>query len=112
VSKDEEFRVLILYPNLVGMLVPPLSVALFTSIFKRAGYALRLFDSTPYMTADTSSPEKRVKYLQARQFSYEKDLGVEPRFDLLDDFHAAVAEYEPHFIVVSCVEDRYVPANR
>ncbi|MBI2986734.1 MAG: B12-binding domain-containing radical SAM protein, partial [Deltaproteobacteria bacterium] len=109
-KKPSEFRVLLVYPNLVGMLVPPLSVAIFTSIFKKAGYGVRLFDSTPYITADTSSPEKRVKYLQARKFSYDEDLGVTPRFDLVEDFTEIVEEFKPDFMVVSCVEDTFLQA--
>jgi radical SAM superfamily enzyme YgiQ (UPF0313 family) len=110
VKEARDFRVLLVYPNLVGMLVPPLSIALFTDIFKNAGYVVRLFDSTPYVTAATSSPEKRVKYLQARDFSYDEDLGVVPRFDLVDDFVRTVEEFEPDFMVVSCVEDTFLQA--
>ncbi|MFQ5858578.1 MAG: B12-binding domain-containing radical SAM protein [Anaerolineae bacterium] len=109
-KEPSEFRVLLVYPNLVGMLVPPISIAIFTSIFKKAGYAVRLFDSTPYITADTSSPEKRVKYLQARKFSYDEDLGVTPRFDLVEDFAKTVEEFDPDFMVVSCVEDTFLQA--
>jgi anaerobic magnesium-protoporphyrin IX monomethyl ester cyclase len=109
-KKPSDFRVLIVYPNLVGMLVPPLSVALFTSILKNAGYEVALFDSTPYITADTSSPEKRVKYLQARKFSYDHDLGVTPRFDLTEDFVRMVEDFKPDFMVVSCVEDTFLQA--
>jgi radical SAM superfamily enzyme YgiQ (UPF0313 family) len=109
-KKPSDFRVLLVYPNLVGMLVPPLSIAVFTRIFKKAGYNVRLFDSTPYVTADTSSPEKRVKYLQARKFSYDEDLGVSPRFDLIEDFAQIADEFDPDFIVVSCVEDTFLQA--
>ena len=107
-KKPSDFRVLLVYPNLVGMLVPPLSMALFTRIFKQAGYTVQLFDATPYITADTSSPEKRVKYLQARKFSYDEDLGVTPRFDLVEDFAKMVEDFEPDFLVVSCVEDTFL----
>jgi anaerobic magnesium-protoporphyrin IX monomethyl ester cyclase len=110
VKSPAEFRVLMVYPNLVGMLVPPLSVALFTSILKKAGYDVALFDSTPYMTADTSSPEKRVKYLQARAFKYDEDLGVTPRFDLTEDFAAMVEDFKPDLMIVSCVEDTFLQA--
>ena len=109
-KNPSDFRVLLVYPNLVGMLVPPLSIALFTRIFKKAGYTVGLFDSTPYVTADTSSPEKRVQYLQARNFSYQSDLGVTPRFDLVEDFARTVDEFGPDFMVVSCVEDTFLQA--
>ncbi|MFQ5804413.1 MAG: B12-binding domain-containing radical SAM protein [Candidatus Methylomirabilales bacterium] len=109
-KRPYDFRVLLVYPNLVGMLVPPLSIAIFTRIFKKAGYTVRLFDSTPYVTADTSSPEKRVKYLQARKFSYDSDLGVTPRFDLVEDFARTVEEFAPDLMVISCVEDTFLQA--
>jgi len=111
-KKPSDFRVLIVYPNLMGMLVPPLSVAIFTAILRKAGYEVALFDSTPYMTDDTSSPAKRSQYLQTRKFSYEKDIQITPRFDLTEDFVSMFEGFKPDLMVVSCVEDTFRQAVR
>ena len=71
------FKVLLVYPNLPLMLVPPLSMAIFTAILKTKGYKVELFDTTSYVPEEAnSSPQNRTIYLQARDFSDEDDLGV------------------------------------
>lgn len=103
----EEFRTLIVYPNLALMLVPSIAIALFTRIFKNQGYRTELFDTTHYVSDENSSPQNRVKYLQARKFSEEDDLGVRIKTDLLGDFRRTVLEFQPDFIIFSVVEDAY-----
>lgn len=109
-KKPGQFKVLLVYPNLYMMLVPPTSIALFTSIFKNAGYEVDLFDATHYINEHTASTFKRVKYLQARPFSPD-DLGVKPKSEgMIDDFINKVDEFNPDFIVVSVVEDTFMQA--
>ena len=72
----KEFKVLLVYPNLPLMLVPPLAVAIFTNILRREGYTLDLFDTTAYLEEKDTSPRNRIKYLQSREFDEEADLGV------------------------------------
>ena len=50
------------------MLVPSLAVAIFTSILKREGYEVDLFDTTHYVSGETSCSQNRVNYLQARHY--------------------------------------------
>ena len=40
--KKSDFKVLLVYPNLPLMLVPPLSMAIFTSVLKTEGYDVEL----------------------------------------------------------------------
>lgn len=106
--KKNDFRVLLVYPNLPLMLVPPLAIGLFTRILRREGYEVDLFDTTGYLTDEEVSPENRMKYLQVRKFDYQKDLGVEIREDLLGDFRTKVLEYKPHLLIFSVVEDAFM----
>jgi len=110
-KQPQEFKVLLVYPNLAMMLIPPISIALFTRILKDKNYQIDLFDSTHYLSAETSSPENRVKYLQAREFHNEQ-LGVDIRFDLLGDFLAKVEEFQPDFMIFSVVEDSWLQCSR
>ena len=104
-----KFKVLLVYPNLPLMLVPPLAVALFTKIIKNNGYHVDLFDTTEYIDCDDDmSPKNRVKYLQARDFN-EEDLGVNVKIGLLKDYKNKVKSFLPDVIVyTSVVEDAFL----
>ena len=56
----KEFKVLLIYPNLSMLLTPPLSMAIFTSLLRNAGYCVDLFDTTPYIGEGTSSVDENV----------------------------------------------------
>jgi anaerobic magnesium-protoporphyrin IX monomethyl ester cyclase len=104
-TKQEEFRVLIAYPNLTMMLVPSIAIAILTSVLKKQSYQVTLFDTTHYVTDENSSPQNRVKFLQARQFDEANDLGVRNRTNLLGDFRHTIETFDPHLILFSVVED-------
>ena len=106
----KDFRVLLVYPNLTMMLVPSVAMALFTGVLRRAGYAVEMFDTTHYVSDMTSSPENRVKFLQARPFDPQKDLGVQMKFDIVGDFVRKVDQFKPDLMIVSVVEDTFLQA--
>ena len=112
IKSKEEFRVLLVYPNLPLMLVPPLAIALFTKILKDQGYIVDLFDTTSYVSEDRSSPQNRVKFLQARNFDESKDMGVVIKDDMMGDFRKKVEDFKPDFIAYSVVEDAFVKTLR
>jgi len=114
-QKDcKKFKVLLVYPNLPLMLVPPLSIAIFTSVLKNLGYELSLFETTAYLQEDISvSPENRVKLGQAREFDYERDLGVKIiNTNMYDDFKVHVKEFNPSAMIFSVVEDSFDQCRR
>ena len=100
-----EFKVLIVYPNLPLMLSPSLAVGLFTEIFKSNGYTVGLFDTTYYINEEGSHPQNRAKFLQVRDFDEKDDLGANFKHDMLADFRRKVLNFEPDFMVFSLVED-------
>lgn len=109
IKDNSEFRVLIVYPNLYMMLVPSLAVAIFTRLLKSEGFQVELFETTRYEDWETASPANRVKYMQARKFDYEKDLGITSRRgDMFADFRRRVLEYKPDVLIVSAVEDVFL----
>jgi len=103
----EEFKVLLVYPNLTMMLVPSLAIGIFTKLLKDKKYNVDLFDTTHYVAEENSSPQNRVKYLQARKFNDTDDLGVRVKEDLTGDFRTKVKEYQPDLLIYSVVEDCY-----
>ena len=89
------------------MLVISIAIGLFTAILKKAGFELDLFDVTLYEDEPSVSPMKRVEYLQARKFSYKKNLGIELRKDLIGSFVSKVDSFKPDLLVFSVVEDAF-----
>ncbi|MCJ8346414.1 hypothetical protein MJH12_12800, partial [bacterium] len=106
-KKKSEFKVLLVYPNLSMMLVPPLSLSIFTGVLKREGYFVDLFDSTSYVSKENSSTQNRAKYLQVREFDEEDDMGATYRSDLLGSFRRKVIDFQPDVLLFSVVEDVY-----
>ncbi|MAS81224.1 MAG: hypothetical protein CMF45_00890 [Legionellales bacterium] len=106
--KDKkEFKVLLVYPNLTMMLVPSLAIGIFTNILKSKEYQVDLFDTTHYVSDENSSPQNRVKFLQAREYDESNDLGIRIKTDLLGDFRKKVTEFQPDLLMYSVVEDCY-----
>ena len=103
IKPKNEFKVLIVYPNLPLMLVPAIAVGLFNRILKSNGYQVSLFDTTTYVDEARSSPQTRAKFLQTRPFSDEDALGVSIKTDLLGDFNRTVSELKPDLMIFSVV---------
>ena len=51
--KPKDFKILMLYPNLHMSALMPQSIGIFTSLLKRDGYTLDLFDCTYYEDIDS-----------------------------------------------------------
>ena len=56
IKKLDQFRVLMVYPNLSMLLSPPLSYAIFTALLKSEGYQVDIFDVTPYVGEGATAP--------------------------------------------------------
>lgn len=110
-NNKDEFTVLIVYPNLPLMLVPSIAIGLFTRILRDQGYRVELFETTHYVSEESSSSENRVKMLNARNFKIKEDLGIELKAgDMLSDFRQVVMELRPDLMVFSVVEDAFLQA--
>lgn len=103
--EKRDFRILLVYPNIPMMLVTPLSIALFTWILRREGFTVDLFDTPQYGDGNLSSPQNRVKYLQARNIFSESNLKMLKATDIEVDFEEKLDSFKPHFIIYSFVED-------
>ena len=106
-KKIEEFRVLLVYPNLNLMKIPSLAIALFTSILKSKGYSVNLFDASGYRTGENEDHDDR----RTGSFQYRKLdkslINWEVKTDLKGDFIRKVSEFRPDIIIMSVVEDTF-----
>ena len=105
-KSESEFRVLIAYPNLPMMLVPPLSVGIFTQVLKSHDYRVDLFDTTHYSEEEDSFSQNLINCLQVRDFN-EEDLGIIAKNNMLSDFRKKTLDFKPDLILFSIVEDVY-----
>ena len=108
-NKKNNFKILLVYPNLPLMTVPPLSMAIFLGILKGEGYNVELFDTTPYISEDSSASahKNRRMYLQYREYKDEDDLGIVVKTNLLGDFKKKVNQFKPDLMIWSVVEDAF-----
>tara|TARA_R100000008_G_scaffold66975_1_gene44031 strand:+ start:1531 stop:3177 length:1647 start_codon:yes stop_codon:yes gene_type:complete len=120
----EDFRTLIVYPNLSMMLTPSYAIGLWTAILKEQKYNVDLFDCTPYMPTyefvgkaddenvkeamdESASATRANKLMASRKFDPIKLFG-NPKTDLLGDFTQKLEEFDPHVVIVSTlVEDTW-----
>lgn len=109
-SDNKSFKILLVCPNIPGMLVLPSAIGLFTAILKEAGFELDLFDATLYAADTVVSPTKRVEYGQARDFSYKKNLNIDLKTDPIGSFRAKVETFKPNLLIFSVVEDAFKQA--
>jgi radical SAM superfamily enzyme YgiQ (UPF0313 family) len=98
---------MLVYPNLSMMLVTPLSIATFTWILKREGFEVVLFDTTSYGEGDLSSPQNRVKYLQARNLFSKSNLKQLKSTDMVQDFKLKLKSFKPDLLLYSFPEDGF-----
>lgn len=101
-------RVLLLYPNLYGMNMLPPAIGLFTSLLRRDGHEVDLFDTTVYEDlAQVDSDKQKSDNLNARPYDdsllKERALHTDP----LIDFRQKVASFSPDLIAMSVTEDMY-----
>lgn len=101
-------KVLLLYPNLYGMNMLPPAIGLFTSILKRAGHEVSLFDTTVYEGLTTvDSDKQKADNLNARPYDdallKERALQTNP----IEDFKNKIKSFNPDLIAVSVTEDMY-----
>jgi anaerobic magnesium-protoporphyrin IX monomethyl ester cyclase len=112
--KPKDFRILLFYPNLHMSALMPQSIGIFTSLFKREGYTLDLFDCTHYQdideinlgrnTNDESKKNKRVHAYDNEEWF--KKTG-KPKTGIKEDFVKKVQEFRPDLILVSVLESTY-----
>ncbi|TSC74750.1 MAG: hypothetical protein G01um101444_185, partial [Parcubacteria group bacterium Gr01-1014_44] len=101
-----DFRVLMLYPNLQSETMVPPSLALFSSILKREGFKVALFDTTDYdlETGFANSGRVKMKNLNARPFTPETE---KKTTDAYDDLRKMVESFGPNLIMATATENMF-----
>lgn len=107
-KEPKDFKIQLLYPNVMLQNTIPINLALISACLKEKGFSnIRLFDTTLYKTQEISGDEVRAKYLQLKKWNFD-EVGVQlKRGDLFDDFENEIKEYDPDIIFLTMVEPTY-----
>ena len=110
----KDFKILIFYPNLHMSALMPQSVGIFTSLLRREGYPLDLFDCTYYQDIDSltlgkNTNEEKVENRNVHKYDNSEwhKKGVKPKNGIVKDFKKKIATFQPDLILVSVLESTY-----
>src|SRR3989338_993669 len=98
-----------MYPNLRGMNMLPPAMGLLSAVLKRAGFTVRLFDTTYYKSIAGMEPDSdgsKSERLMARPFKMPPELSCKTT-DCFEDFKKEVESFAPDLLALSCTEDMF-----
>ena len=101
-------KVLFLYPNTFGMNMVPQAMALFSSILKKEGHDVEIFDSTYYaVDFGLDSDGTQMDKLAVVPFNME-DRGIRIKdTSWKDDLRKQVERFKPDLLALSTTEDMW-----
>jgi len=103
-------KILLVYPNMRGMNMLPPAIALFSSLLKREGHEVALFDSTDYPNPEeieVDSDKKKEQYLNARPFDDSKLKISFQEQNVFQVYMERVSQFKPELLAFSCTEDMF-----
>ncbi len=103
------FKVLLIYPNLRGMNMLPPAIGLLSSVLKRAGFTVKLFDTTYYKDIDgkgADSDGSKAEQLMARPFTMPQQVSCKTS-SCFEDFKEEVEAFGPDLMALSATEDMF-----
>ena len=86
----------------------PMAICIFSTLLKRSGFDVDIFDTTFYKTEDVSSDQIRMENLQVKPFDLGENFkNLKNKSQMLEDLVRKVEEYKPDLIAISILEDLY-----
>ena len=101
-----DFRILMLYPNLrTESMVPP-ALALFSALLKREGHKVELFDTTNYdiTTEFVNTDRMKATNLNVRPYELRQDLKKDNPYE---NFRKKIEAFGPNLILVTATENMF-----
>lgn len=107
---SKNLKILFLYPNDYFMNMLPPAIALFSSLLKREGYEVDLFDTTYHSMDNDHFYHDKVKEASLQVLPTNMgDRGVHAKTtSAFDDFSAKIESFHPDLIAMSTVEDTFL----
>ena len=103
----DNLKILFVYANCMMENLIPVGVSSLLGALRKAGFDVKLFDTTFYQTESIPADIERVKNLQILPFSYEEAGISVKQTDVFNDFRCLVQEHKPDLIMISLVESTY-----
>ncbi len=111
--KKKGINVLFIYPNTFGMNMLPPAIAMFTSILKKEGHSVDIFDTTYYsVDHGIDSDGSKMEKLNVAPYSMEEKGIRLSTTDWKKDIQKKVNEFKPDLIAISSTEDMWELAMR
>jgi len=106
-KNNNDFRVLLVYPNIQMSALMPLSMGLFTALLKQEQYTVELFDCTFYVDGPTDDTnQEKVKSHKVLSYDWS-ERGVVPKTGMIHDFIKLIEDFQPDLVAVSVLESTY-----
>jgi radical SAM superfamily enzyme YgiQ (UPF0313 family) len=106
-KNKNDFRVLLVYPNIQMSALMPLSMGIFTALLRKEGYSVDLFDCTFYADGLTEDGnQEKVKNKQVLDYDWASR-GVVPKTGMISDYIKKVEDFQPDLVLVSVLESTY-----
>ena len=100
-------KVLFIYPNNPGMILPPPALALFASILKSHGHKMEIFDLSFYFTSHgIDSDGSRMENLNVVPFNMGSKGGLK-KLDWKKDIRSQLKRFQPDLIAITSTEDMW-----
>ena len=100
-------RVLFIYPNTYGMNMIPPAIAMFSSMLKKEGHLVEVFDTTYYQTDHgIDSDGSKVERLNVVPFNMNKDSLIK-KTDWRVDLKEQIEKFKPDLFALSSTEDMW-----
>lgn len=105
-------KVLFLYPNMTGMMIPPAGISSLASYLISKGVEVDVFDTTFYKTEEKTSDERRIDVCQVRPFKYSDAGIVFKTSDMVQDFYNHIERFKPNVLAISVNDFTITIANK
>jgi len=99
----KNFKVLFIYPNVHGGVVPS-NLAILSACLKKAEFQVKLFDASMYKLSEISQDEMREKLGQVKKTDLHKYFSFKET-DIYEDFLKTIKEYKPDLIGINFVDE-------
>jgi len=101
-------NVLFIYPNTYGMNMLPPAIAMFSSILKKHGHDVQIFDTTYYsLDYGMDSDGSKMERLNVVPYKMEEKGIQKKNSDWKKDLHKQIKDFKPDLLAISATEDMW-----
>jgi len=100
----KNFKILLFYPNSENAGLPPSNLAMLAAYLKKAGFEVKLFDTSLYKSNYIEMDDIRIKLGHVKKTNWEDYVNYLDKKNVYIDFEKLVEEYKPDLIGITLVD--------